>query len=347
MTDVLVTGGAGYIGSHTCKELKRNGFTPIVLDNLATGHREFVRWGPLVEADLRDEVAVHAVFAEFKPIAVIHFAASAYVGESVVDPEKYYVNNVAGSLNLLCAMRAADCRNIVFASSCATYGVPDCIPISTKHKQEPINPYGVSKLTVEKMIGDYVHAYGLNATILRFFNAAGADIEGELGERHQPETHLIPNAIQAAFQNQALRVFGADYDTRDGTCIRDFVHVGDLANAHVLCLQKLLQSNTPEKHVFNLGSETGFSIFEIVAAIESALGRKITVENCPRRSGDPPALIADSKAARKELGWKPKHSTLDTIIDTAVRWSVSEMGDSPADSAVSPMAPHPLDLAKS
>jgi len=329
MTNILVTGGAGYIGSHTCKELYKNGFTPIVLDNLSTGHAEFVKWGPFVLGDIQDEDHIRGAFEKYEPEAVIHFAASAYVGESVIEPEKYYINNVIGSLNLLRVMREEECNNLVFSSSCATYGLPKTVPITIDHIQKPINPYGTSKLIVEKAICDYIVAYKLKAVILRYFNAAGADLDGDIGERHDPETHLIPNAINAALNSSTnLDIYGTDYDTPDGTCVRDFVHVTDLAKAHVLSLQNMLKpisTNTPKQHVYNLGSEHGFSVYEIISAIENTLGTKINVKKRPRRAGDPPVLVADSTSARRKLCWVPKHSSLETIISSAHQWIQSEL----------------------
>lgn len=328
MSNILVTGGAGYIGSHTCKELHKNGFTPVVLDNLSTGHAEFVKWGPFMLGDVQDEDHIRSAFEQYKPQAVIHFAASAYVSESVVEPEKYYNNNVIGSLNLLKIMHEEKCNNLVFSSSCATYGLPQKTPITINHIQKPINPYGTSKLIVEKAICDYITAYQLNATILRYFNAAGADLEGDIGERHDPETHLIPNAINAILNDEMqMSVYGTDYETPDGTCIRDFIHVSDLAEAHVLSLKKMLNpdANTTKQNIYNLGSERGFSVFEIIAAVESILGEKIDIKKCPRRIGDPPILVADSVNARKKLRWVPKHSSLNTIIDSAYQWALSEL----------------------
>ena len=326
MTHILVTGGAGYIGSHTCKELHKNGFTPVVLDNLSTGHAEFVKWGPFMLGDVQDEGHIRSAFEQYKPQAVIHFAASAYVGESVVEPEKYYNNNVIGSLNLLKVMREEKCTNLVFSSSCATYGLPQTTPITTDHIQKPINPYGTSKLIVEKAICDYIIAYQLNATILRYFNAAGADIDGDIGERHDPETHLIPNAINAALNDDKhLDLYGTDYDTHDGTCIRDFVHVSDLAEAHVLSLKKMLnQTAQAKQHIYNLGSEKGFSVYEIIRAVEEITKAKIKIKKRARRAGDPPILIADSTGARTKLNWVPKHSSLKTMISSAHQWALSE-----------------------
>ena len=328
MTNILVTGGAGYIGSHTCKELYKKGFTPVVLDNLSTGHAEFVKWGPFMLGDLQDKDHIRIAFDKYQPQAVVHFAASAYVGESVVNPEKYYSNNVIGSLNLLKVMHEEKCYNLVFSSSCATYGLPKSTPITIDHMQKPINPYGTSKLIVEKVICDYINAYQLSATILRYFNAAGADIDGDIGERHDPETHLIPNAINASLNSKKhLEIYGTDYNTSDGTCIRDYVHVTDLAEAHVLSLKKMFNqddTNQSKQHIFNLGSEKGFSVYEIVSAVESITGAKINIKKRPRRAGDPSILVADNTEARTKLNWVPKYSSLKTIINSAHQWALSE-----------------------
>lgn len=328
MSNILVTGGAGYIGSHTCKALKQQGFTPVVFDNLSTGHEAFVQWGPLVVGDIQNITELQAAFARYKPLAVIHFAASAYVGESVTDPEKYYNNNVTGSLKLLQVMREHACQQLVFSSSCASYGLPSVTPIPIDHPQNPINPYGHSKLMVEQIIADYANAYALQATVLRYFNAAGADLEGDIGERHEPETHLIPNAINAALDaTQTLTIYGTDYPTQDGSCIRDYIHVADLASAHVLCLKKL-QTNNDKKgfmQAYNLGSETGFSVLEVVAAIENKLSTKLTRKIADRRPGDPPQLVADSSSIKNELGWEAQYSDLPTIVDSACQWAHQEL----------------------
>ncbi|HUK09020.1 MAG TPA: UDP-glucose 4-epimerase GalE [Stellaceae bacterium] len=316
---VLVTGGAGYIGSHACKALARAGYRPITYDNLITGHRDAVRWGPLVEADLGDRAALEATLRRFDVAAVMHFAAFAYVGESVREPEKYFRNNVVNSLGLLDAMRRQGVRHIVFSSTCATYGVPAEIPIPETAEQHPINPYGESKLMVERMLRWEQNAHGLSFATLRYFNAAGADPEGEIGEDHEPETHLIPLVLQVAMGDRAqIDLFGTDYPTRDGTAIRDFIHVQDLAEAHVKALRLLLQGRGCL--TLNLGTGTGYTVREVVAAAERISGRRIPKRELPRRPGDPPVLIADPALAQRELGWHPDLSGLDAILATAWTW---------------------------
>lgn len=313
---ILVTGGAGYIGSHACKALANDGFIPIAFDNLALGHRDAVRWGPLVEADIRDEAAVAKAIRQHAVQAVIHFAAFAYVGESVEAPAKYYRNNVGGTLSLLDACRGEGVDKLVFSSSCATYGVPDVLPITEAAPQRPINPYGRTKLVVEQVLADYAHAYGMRYIALRYFNAAGADPEGEIGERHDPETHLIPLALLAAAgRRDALEVFGDDYDTPDGTCIRDYIHVTDLARAHVLALRHLLDEG--ECLALNLGSGTGNSIREVIDSVERVTGRRVPHVIRPRRPGDPPVLYADPHLAKERLGFETELSEMDTIVGTA------------------------------
>jgi UDP-arabinose 4-epimerase len=313
---VLVTGGAGYIGSHTAKLLSQNGIEPVVYDNLATGHLSSVRWGPFVRGDILDTDHLTQTLRESKPDAVIHFAASAYVGESVDDPAKYYKNNVAGTLSLLEACRGSNVDKVIFSSSCATYGVPSVLPINEATPQEPINPYGRTKLIAEHMLRDYATAYGLYYVALRYFNACGADPDGELGEWHDPETHLIPKALQAAGGKIAhLPVFGDDYETADGTCVRDYVHVTDLARAHLLALHHLVGGG--ENMAVNLGTGSGSSVREVLEAIARITGREVPIEWHPRRAGDPPALFADPGLARSALGFQPEYSDLDTIIRTA------------------------------
>ncbi|EYR84354.1 UDP-glucose 4-epimerase GalE [Shinella sp. 838] len=313
---VLVVGGAGFIGSNTAKLLSAQGFEPVVYDNLSTGNREAVRWGRLVEGDILDTQRLGAAIDEDKPVAVIHFAASAYVGESVVDPAKYYRNNVSGTLSLLEACRLAGVRNLIFSSSCATYGVPDSLPIREGASQRPINPYGRTKLIAEQMLADYAAAYDLHYVALRYFNASGADIDGELGEAHDPETHLIPRAMMAAAGSiDVLEVYGDDYDTPDGTCIRDYIHVGDLARAHVLAVEYLLGGGG--NLAVNLGTGRGTSIREILESIRRLTGRAVPIVLRPRRAGDPPALYADPALAAETLGFRAVYSDLDTIIRTA------------------------------
>ncbi|MBZ9711112.1 UDP-glucose 4-epimerase GalE [Mesorhizobium sp. ESP7-2] len=313
---VLVVGGAGFIGSHTSKLLSKQGYEPVVYDNLSTGHREAVRWGAFVEGDILDMARLIAAIEEHKPSAVIHFAASAYVGESVENPAKYYRNNVAGTQSLLEACRLTGTRNVVFSSSCATYGIPGNLPIQEREVQQPINPYGRTKLIAEHMLADYSAAYGLRFVALRYFNACGADLDGELKEAHDPETHLIPRAMMAAAGTiDCLEVYGNDYDTPDGTCIRDYIHVLDLARAHVLAVERL--SNDGANLAVNLGTGRGTSIREILDAISRITGRNVPIEMRARRAGDPPALYADPSCAAEKLGFLAVYSDLDTIIRSA------------------------------
>lgn len=313
-----MTGGAGYIGSQTAKALAAAGFTPVILDNLSTGHRWAVRWGPLVELDLDDRAAVSQAVRAIAPQAVVHLAASAHVQESMADPGKYFRNNVVGSLNLLDAMVASGVRDIVFSSTCATYGVPERVPMGESTPQQPVSPYGESKLFVERMLAWYATAYGLRPVLLRYFNAAGADLDGELGPEHDPVTRLIPRALGAAAGRWPLDVFGTDHPTPDGTAVRDYVHVVDLADAHQRSLEHLLSGGAP--FTANLGTGLGSSVREIVAAVERVSGRPVPVRETPRRAGDPPELVADPLAARRILGWGPRCSDLDTIIRTGWSW---------------------------
>ncbi len=315
---VMVTGGAGYIGSHACKALARAGYRPVAFDNLVYGHREAVKWGPLVHGDILDRERVEWTMREHGIRAVMHFAAFAYVGESVSDPAKYYRNNVAGALTLLDAMRASGIRKFVFSSSCATYGVPGVPLIREDLPQAPVNPYGRSKLMIEQVLSDYGPAYGLSSIALRYFNAAGADPDGETGENHEPETHLIPLVLQtAAGIRPQVTVFGDDYDTPDGTCIRDYIHVTDLADAHVRALTLLGDAGM---RPFNLGTGQGFSVREIIAAAREITGRPVAVAMGARRAGDPPVLIADASQAHQQLCWKPQHSAIEEMIGTAWHW---------------------------
>jgi len=322
---VLVTGGAGYIGSHTCKALSRAGYTPVVYDNLAYGHEWAVKWGPFEKGDILDGARLSEVIARHKPVAVLHFAAFAYVGESVTDPAKYYRNNTFGSLSLLEAMRAGGVRDIVFSSTCATYGMPPSLPIAETTPQNPINPYGASKLMVERMLADFGPAYGMGFTALRYFNAAGADPDGQIGEDHDPETHLIPLVLDAASgRRENIAVFGTDYDTPDGTCIRDYIHVTDLAQAHVLAL-KALRAGAPSDF-YNLGNERGYSVREVIAAAERATGLRVPVKETGRREGDPAALVADATKAKTALGWRPELNDLDSMVRTAWAWHQKQGG---------------------
>jgi UDP-glucose 4-epimerase len=319
---ILVTGGAGYIGSHAVKALQEQGFQVIILDNLVYGHSDLAQVNlpaKLAIGDISDCSFLDRLFTDHKIDAVMHFAAFAYVGESVTDPAKYYWNNVVGTLTLLDAMREHGVTNFVFSSTCATYGNPINIPISEDHPQNPINPYGAGKLTVERVLQDYDAAYGMKSVIFRYFNAAGADPDGLLGEDHQPETHLIPLVLQAAAGKRAkVSIFGTDYDTPDGTCIRDYIHVTDLAQAHVLGLQHLLTHRVSQ--IFNLGNGSGFSVKQVIDTARSVTGKDVPFEECPRRAGDPDVLIGSSDKARQILGWKPQYADLTTIVKHAWNW---------------------------
>ena len=318
MKKVLVTGGAGYIGSHACKALAQAGYTPVCYDSLEFGHDWAVKWGPLEKGLIEDFEHLVKVCRRHRPVAVLHFAAYAYVGESVVDPARYYHNNVAGSLSLLAAMRNTGIQHLVFSSSCATYGLPLAPLITESHPQNPINPYGHSKLMIEQIIKDYARAYGLSYALLRYFNAAGADPEQELGEDHEPETHLIPLAIRAAFEGKPLSVFGTDYNTPDGTAIRDYIHVKDLADAHVAALA-LLEANNGNL-ALNLGTGHGHSVHDIIAGVEKVTEKRVQRVNAPRRDGDPPQLVADATLAGDILNWRPRFSSIQEIIATAFCW---------------------------
>lgn len=315
---VLVCGGAGYVGSHAALALSRAGHEVTVLDNMLTGHREAVRWGPLVDADILKPETLDAGF-ERKVDAVMHFCARSLVGESMNDPVGYYQNNVAGTLNLLQAMRRHGVDRLVFSSTAAVFGNPVSDLIDEEHPKAPINPYGESKLMVEQVLRDAATAYGLRSVALRYFNAAGAAADEGIGESHEPETHLIPNALKAAVGGGAgLKVFGADYPTRDGTCVRDYVHVLDLADAHLRALDWM--DREPGAHRFNLGNGNGFSVLEVIEAARSVSGREIPYEVGPRRAGDPPVLVASSGMAREKLGWTPKFDRIEPIIETAWAW---------------------------
>lgn len=319
MKSILVTGGAGYIGSHACKALARAGYLPVVYDNLVYGHEWAVKWGPLERGDLLDGTRLAEVIARYRPAAAIHFAAYAYVGESVSDPAKYYGNNVGGTLSLLAALRAGGVERLVFSSTCATYGVPERLPIDESHPQRPVNPYGHSKWMIEQVLRDYAQAYELRSIVLRYFNAAGSDPDGEIGEDHTPETHLIPLVLRAARDpNAPVSIHGTDYPTPDGTCIRDYIHVTDLADAHLRALAALEKG--AETAAYNLGTGRGHSVREIVAAARRVAGREIAVVEGPRRPGDPPELVADATRAGIELGWIPGFTEIDDIIETAWRW---------------------------
>ncbi|NEX94211.1 UDP-glucose 4-epimerase GalE [Caulobacter sp. 17J65-9] len=315
---VLVAGGAGYVGSHTCLRLAEAGFTPVVYDNLSNGHEAFVKWGPLERGDIRDGARLDAAFARWKPVAVLHFAALIEVGESVKAPGRFFDTNVGGTLTLIEAARRAGVDKLVFSSTCATYGEPVRLPMDETHPQAPLNPYGRSKLMVEHALADYARYSGFRSVALRYFNAAGADPDGRIGERHEPETHAIPLMVQTVLgRRKGFKLFGTDYDTRDGTAVRDYVHVLDLADAHVAALQRLLDG--AESDVFNLGTGTGTTVKELVAAVERASGRPFPVETAGRREGDAPVLVAENRKAREGLGWKPKHD-LDSVVRTAFAW---------------------------
>ena len=319
MSAILVTGGAGYVGSHACKALAAAGYTPVAYDNLGRGHRELVRWGPLEVGDLADRARLDEVFARHRPEAVMHFAAFAYVGESVQDPALYYRNNVGGTLELVEATRRAGVKALVFSSTCSTYGVPERMPIDEDTPQRPINPYGATKLAIERMLADYGAAYGLRSASLRYFNAAGCDPDGETGELHDPETHVIPRVLMAAAgEIEHVEVFGTDYPTPDGTCLRDYIHVADLARGHVRALDYLQRGGATT--AVNLGTGRGFSVREVIAAAEQVTGHRIPVREAPRRPGDPPVLVADPARARALLGFAPRYTELAPMVATAWRW---------------------------
>ncbi len=325
---VLVTGGAGYIGSHTCKILAEAGYEPVTLDNLIGGHRWAVKWGPCVEGDLADATLLRQVIQDYRVQAVVHFAAYAYVGESMQDPGKYFRNNVANTLNLLDTMVTNGIRPIVFSSTCSTYGLPERIPITEDQPQQPLNPYGESKLFIERALRWYGSAHGLRSLALRYFNAAGADPEGEIGEEHDPETHLLPLVIQAALGQRAqVEIFGTDYDTPDGTPIRDYIHVTDLADAHVRALHYLVEGGN--SLALNLGTGTGYSVREVIRMVEQVAQISVPAREGLRRPGDPPALVADPSRARQRLGWNPVYSDLRTIVETAWRWHAARISTCP------------------
>jgi UDP-arabinose 4-epimerase len=318
MGTILVTGGAGFIGSHTCKELAARGLSPVAFDDLSRGHADFVRWGPLVKGDILDRAALNAAFERYRPGAVIHFAALAYVGESMSRPLAYYRVNVSGLINVLEAMLRYGTRTIVFSSSCATYGIPDRQPIAEDAPQRPINPYGASKLVGEQILTAVRGAEELRVAMLRYFNAAGADPEEELVERHNPETHLIPLAIDAATgHGPPLQIFGTDYPTIDGTCERDFIHVSDLAAAHVAAL-RYLDGGNPSL-IVNLGTGKATSIRSVISAVERVTDHVVPVVHATRRPGDPPVLVADATRAHGLIGFEPRLSEIDTIVTTAWR----------------------------
>ncbi len=316
---ILVVGGAGYIGSHINKMLNQNGYETVIFDSLVYGHKEAVKWGTLEAGDLADTERIEEVFSKYDIEAVFHFAAYAYVGESVTNPSKYYHNNVANTLNLLDAMVKHGVKYIVFSSTCATYGVPEDVPITEDMQQNPINPYGASKLMVERIMADYRQAYGINYCCLRYFNAAGADPEGEIGESHTPETHLIPLILAAAAgDRENIKVFGTDYDTRDGSCIRDYIHVTDLADAHLKAMDYIRSGG--ESTCMNLGNSVGNSVLEVIDAAGKVTGRDIPVVLDERRPGDPPALVGSAKKAESLLKWVPRYGDIEMILEHAWKW---------------------------
>ncbi|HYO25200.1 MAG TPA: UDP-glucose 4-epimerase GalE [Lacipirellulaceae bacterium] len=316
--NVLLTGGAGYVGSHAARLLALAGHQPWVYDNLAYGHRAAVPEGRLIEGDLMDGARLAAAMRDHQIDAVMHFAAFCYVGESVTEPAKYYHNNVTGTLSLLDAMRGQGVKRIVFSSTCATYGVPDTVPITEQEKQSPINPYGYTKLAIEFALADYAAAYGWGYAALRYFNASGAAEDGSIGEDHDPETHLIPLVLQVALgQREEVLVFGDDYPTPDGTCIRDYIHVDDLGRAHIAALERLAPGVALK---LNLGTGAGASVMDVVQACRRVTGHAIPARVVPRRAGDPPALVADASRARQELGWTPQHVGIEPIVASAWRW---------------------------
>lgn len=316
---VLVTGGAGYVGSHVVQELRAAGILCAVVDNLVRGHRELVTGADLIVGDIADSALVRQIIADYQVDAVMHFAAYAYVAESIEEPGKYYQNNVGATINLLNTMVETGVKKFVFSSTCATYGLPEAVPMTEDHSQRPVNPYGSTKLMVERILQDFENVYGLRSVVLRYFNAAGADPTGQIGEWHDPETHLIPLALQAAGgQRDSIAIFGTDYATLDGTCVRDYIHVTDLAQAHILGLRYLNAGNPSD--AFNLGNGRGFSVREVIEAAERITGRRIKATEAPRRPGDPPTLVGSSTKARRVLGWAPRYDSLDAIIETAWKW---------------------------
>ena len=331
MNNILVTGGAGFIGSHTVKELVKQGYKPIILDNLSYGHENIVDQVlkvPLIKGDISDRNLIKKIFSNFSIEAVIHFAAYAYVGESCINPIKYYENNVIGTINLLNAIIEFTNKEtkerpipIVFSSTCATYGIPKEVPIKENTLQNPINPYGNSKLFIEKILEDYGNAYNLSSISFRYFNAAGASKDSSLGENHIPETHLIPLTFDATIkENKPLIIFGSDYPTHDGTCIRDYIHVEDLANAHIMGLKKVMNSSSKLSEVYNLATGKGYSVLEIIKTVEKITNQKVNFLFGEKREGDPPILIADPTKANRELGWKAKNLSISTIIQDAWNW---------------------------
>ena len=316
---ILIVGGAGYIGSHINKELNKQGYKTVVFDSLVKGHQEAVKWGEFYKGDLENIEDIRGVFKKYPIEAVLHFAAFIEVGESVKDPQKYYKNNVANTLNLFQVMLENDVKKIIFSSTAATFGNPQYSPIDEKHPQTPINPYGQAKLMVEKVLADYDLAYGLKSVALRYFNACGADLDGEIGENHSPESHLIPLILDAALgKREDIKIFGTDYPTPDGTCVRDYIHVNDLAQAHILALKKLMDGGESDR--FNLGNGSGFSVKQVIEVAKKVTGVDFKVTEVERRAGDPPELVADSTKAKQVLKWQPQYADLETIISSAWNW---------------------------
>ena len=324
MSQILVVGGAGYIGSHMVKMLSKSGHDVIVLDNLSTGFRDSVKYGKLIIGDLADINLLENLFQEYQFDGVMHFAANSLVGESMINPAKYYRNNVGNTLNLLDVMIRNSVKHFIFSSTAATFGEPEYTPIDEKHPQNPINPYGASKLMIERILKDYADAYDLNSVSLRYFNACGADPEGEIGECHDPETHLIPLILQAASgRRDSITVFGRDYDTEDGTCIRDYIHINDLCSAHALGLEKILKENAGKALMYNLGNGNGFSVQQVIDQVKAVVAKDnkiLTVEEGARRAGDPAVLLADATKATQELDWQPNYNNLEVIIEHAWSW---------------------------
>jgi len=322
--NVLVTGGAGYIGSHTCKALAGAGYIPVTFDNLVYGHKWAVKWGPFIEGDLEDGELVRRVLREHRIMAIVHFAAYAYVGESMSDPGKYFRNNVINTVKLLDSMVECGVDKIVFSSTCASYGLPERVPIDEQHPQRPVNPYGESKLFIERALHWYYIAHGIRSAALRYFNAAGADPDAEIGEEHDPETHLIPLVIETALGRRShVDIYGFDYPTPDGSAIRDYIHVTDLAAAHVKALEKIQQGS--ENLFLNLGTGKGSSVREVISMVEQMSGMTVDARMAPRRAGDPAELVAATGLAEEALGWKPEYSSLHTIIETALHWHMKHL----------------------
>ena len=317
--NILVTGGAGYIGSHTCKILAKHDFIPVTFDNLENGHEWVVKWGPLEIGDVRDSERLREVIEKYQPQAIMHFAAYIEVGESVKDPGKFHDNNVVGTANLLQVMQESGIQNIVYSSSCAVYGLPSEVPITESCRIAPENPYGKTKADSENILKDYHLNHGIHSVSLRYFNAAGADLEGDIGEAHDPESHLIPIVLtKGALDGKEVDIYGDDYDTPDGTCVRDYIHVIDLAEAHILALKRLISGGSSS--VYNLGNGQSYSVKEVVESIKRLTGKKFDVRVSSRRPGDVPILVADATKAYKELGWKTRYSDLETILGTAWDW---------------------------